>query len=156
MAKCLVTGGAGFIGSHIVDALLAAGKDVRSLVRDPGKSAGLGGELIQGDMTDAASLHRAVEDVDAIIHLVAVRQGKEETFQQVMVQGSSDLINAAKEAGVRRFVLMSALGTSKAHKDLVPYYRAKWDMEQLVKGSGIDHVIFRPSFIFGPAWASET
>jgi NADH dehydrogenase len=45
---------------------------------------------------------------------------------------------------------MSALGTSEANKDLVPYYRAKWDVEQLVKGSGIDHVIFRPSFIFGP------
>ncbi len=101
-------------------------------------------------MTDAPSLRRAVEGVDAVIHLVAVRQGKEETFQRVMVQGSSDLIDAAKEAGVRRFVLMSALGTSEANRDLVPYYRAKWDVEQLLAGSGLDHVIFRPSFIFGP------
>ena len=146
----LVTGASGFVGGHIVGALHAAGKDVRSLVRDPSKAARLGGELIQGDMTDPDSLRRAVEGVDAVIHLVAVRQGKEETFQRVMVQGGSDLIEAAKGAGARRFVLMSALGTSEANKELVPYYRAKWEVEQLVKGSGIDHVIFRPSFIFGP------
>ena len=146
----LVTGGSGFVGGHVVRALLGAGKDVRSLVRNPEKAAGLGGELIQGDMTDAASLHHAVKGVDAVIHLVSVRQGKEETFRRVMVQGSSDLIDAAKEAGVRRFVLMSALGTSEANSGLVPYYGAKWDMEQLLKGSGIDYVIFRPSFIFAP------
>jgi uncharacterized protein YbjT (DUF2867 family) len=146
----LVTGASGFVGRHIVGALLAAGKDVRSLVRDLDKDASLGGELVQGDMTNAASLRRAVEGVEAVVHLVAVRQGKQETFQRVMVEGSSDLLDAAKEAGVRRFVLMSALGTSEANRDLVPYYRAKWDVEQLVKGSGLDHVIFRPSFIFGP------
>jgi NADH dehydrogenase len=145
----LVTGASGFVGGHIVSALLAAEKDVRSLVRDPGKAAGLGGEVVRGDMTDPDSLRRAVEGVEAVIHLVAVRQGKEETFQRVMVQGSSDLLDAAKEAGVRRFVLMSALGTSEANRDLVPYYRAKWDVEHLVKESGLEHVIFRPSFIFG-------
>jgi NADH dehydrogenase len=84
-----------------------------------------------------------------VIHLVAVRQGKEEKFQRVMVQGARDLVAASQKAGVRRFVLMSALGTSEENKDLLPYYRAKWDVEQLVAGSGIDHVIFRPSFIFG-------
>jgi uncharacterized protein YbjT (DUF2867 family) len=146
----LITGASGFVGRHIVGALLAAGKDARSLVRDLDKGASLGGELVQGDMTDAASLRRAVQGVDAVVHLVAVRQGKEETFQRVMVQGSSDLLNAAKEAGVRRFVLMSALGTSEANRGLAPFYRAKWDVEQLVKSSGLDHVIFRPSFIFGP------
>ena len=146
----LVTGASGFVGRHIVSALVGAGKQVRGLVRNPDKAASLGIELVQGDMTDAGSLRRAVEGVDAVVHLVAVRQGKEETFQQVMVQGGSDLIDAAKEAGVRRLVLMSALGTSEANKDLVPYYRAKWEVEQLTKSSGIEHVIFRPSFVFGP------
>ena len=45
---------------------------------------------------------------------------------------------------------MSALGTDEETKELVPYYRAKWEMEQIVKGSGLEHVIFRPSFVFGP------
>jgi NADH dehydrogenase len=65
-----------------------------------------------------------------------------------MEEGTRDLVAAAKEAGVKRFVLMSALGTSAETKDLVPYYHAKWEEEQAVKGSGLEHVIFRPSFIF--------
>ena len=67
-----------------------------------------------------------------------------------MERGTRDLVAAAKEAGVRRFVLMSALGTSEETKDLVPYFHAKWEMEQTVKESGLEHVIFRPSFVFGP------
>ena len=68
----------------------------------------------------------------------------------MMEQGTRDLLEAAREAGVRRFVLMSALGATEETKDLVPYYGAKWQMEQDVKASGLEHVIFRPSFIFGP------
>ena len=60
-------------------------------------------------------------------------------------QGTRDLLEAARGAGVRRFVLMSALGTTEEAKDLVPYYRAKWQMEQDVKASGVEHVILRPS-----------
>ena len=67
----------------------------------------------------------------------------------MMEQGTRDLLAAAQEAGVRRFVLMSALGTTEETKELVPYYRAKWEMEQDVKASGLEHVIFRPSFVFG-------
>src|SRR5204863_222282 len=53
------------------------------------------------------------------------------------------------QTGTTRCVLMSARGTGADTKDLVPYYHAKWEMEQTVKGSGLDHVIFRPSFVFG-------
>jgi NADH dehydrogenase len=123
-------------------------------VRDPSAGsaellAAWGCELMQGEMTDAASLRRAVEGCEAVVHLVAIRQGREEAFRRVMEQGTRDLVAAAKEAGVRRFVLMSALGTSEETKDLVPYYHAKWEMEQTVAGSGLEYVIFRPSFIFG-------
>jgi uncharacterized protein YbjT (DUF2867 family) len=100
-------------------------------------------------MTDSASLRRAVEGVDTVVHLVAIRQGREEQFQRIMVGGTRDLLAAAKDAGARRFVHMSALGTSEQTKDLVPYYRAKWEQEQLVGASGVEHVIFRPSFAFG-------
>jgi uncharacterized protein YbjT (DUF2867 family) len=66
-----------------------------------------------------------------------------------MIEGTRNLIAAARDAGVRRFVLMSALGTSAETKDVVPYYGAKWEMEQEVKAAGIPYVVFRPSFIFG-------
>ena len=66
-----------------------------------------------------------------------------------MTVGTRDLVAAASAAGVRRFVLMSALGTTEETKELVPYYRSKWEMEQTVQASGLEHVILRPSFVFG-------
>ncbi len=149
--RILVTGATGFVGPAIVRALVDAGHTVRVLEREPGRSASLPSqEAVQGDVTDAASLRRATEGQDVVVHLVALLAGRPEEFQRVMEQGTRDLVAAAKDAGVQRFVLMSALGTDEQTKDLVPYYHAKWDMEQTVKGSGLEHVIFRPSFIFGP------
>jgi uncharacterized protein YbjT (DUF2867 family) len=150
----LVTGGTGFVGPKVVHALRERELPVRCLVRKPSASAAesltaWGSELVQGDITDAPSLRRAVEGCDAVVHLVAIRQGSREKFERVMEQATRDLVAAAKEGGVRRFVLMSALGTSEQTKDLVPYYHAKWEMEQTVAASGLEHVIFRPSFIFG-------
>jgi NADH dehydrogenase len=148
----LVTGGTGFVGGHVVHALREAGRPVRCLVRNRRKAArleALGCELVEGDITDASSLRRAVEDVDVVVHLVAIRQGKSEQFQRIMVGGTRDLLKLAKDGGAKRFVHMSALGTSQETKDLVPYFGAKWQMEQDVQGSGFPYVIFRPSFVFG-------
>jgi NADH dehydrogenase len=148
-----VTGGSGFVGGHVVHELRGRDLAVRCLVRDPRKAAKLAGwgcELSEGDMTDPVALRRGVDGTETVIHLVSIRQGREEQFRRIMVDGTRDLLAAAKEAGVRRFVHMSALGTSVAAKDLVPYYRAKWEMEKLVRAAGIPHVIFRPSFVFGP------
>ncbi len=149
----LVTGGTGFVGGHVVRALREAGKGVRCLVRDRRRAEaleGLGCEIAEGDMTEPGSLRRAVQGIESVVHLVAIRQGKEEQFERIMSKGTQDLLDQAREAGVRRFVHMSALGTTDQTKDLVPYYRAKWEMEQAVRGSGLPHVIFRPSFVFGP------
>ena len=148
----LVTGGTGFVGPHVVRALRERDKPVRALVRDTARGRqleSLGVTLARGEMTAADTLRRAIDGCDTIVHLVAIRQGKAEAFERVMTEGTRDLLAAAREAGVRRFVLMSALGTSDETKDLVPYYRAKWAMEQAVKESALEHTIFRPSFIFG-------
>jgi len=147
--KVLVTGGTGFVGPHVVRAIAATGNDLKLLVRDSTRSRELPGQPVVGEMTNTVSLQHAVEGVDAVVHLVAIRQGPDEQFKRVMEQGTRDLVAAAKEAGVKRFILMSALGTSEDTKDLVPYYHGKWEMEQAVKGSGLEHVIFRPSFVFG-------
>ena len=144
----LVTGGTGFVGGHVLNALQASERPVRALVRDPAKARVPYGEPVRGDVTDPSSLRSAVEGVDTVVHLVAIRQGSNEKFERVMAQGTRDLLSAAKEAGVKRFVHMSALGTSEESKDLVPYYHAKWEMEQAVEASGLPYVIFRPSFIF--------
>ncbi len=150
--KVLVTGGTGFIGPKVVHALRARGHDVRALVRRPDRAktlAAWGCELSEGDVTDAASLGQAAESCDAGVHLVAIIKGSPRDFDRVMVGGTENVLAAAKEAGLRRFVLMSALGTSEQNRDLVPYFHAKWEMERAVAGSGLEHTIFRPSFVFG-------
>lgn len=148
----LVVGGTGFVGTHVVHALRAAELPVRVLARKPGKAERLrawGCEVVQGDMTDAESLRRAADGCGTVVHLVAILLGSSQAFDRIMIQGTRDLVEAAKGAGARRVVLMSALGTEEG-KDLARYYHAKWEEEQAVKYSGLEHVIFRPSFVFAP------
>ena len=148
--RILVTGATGFVGPAVVQRLVDDGHTVRVLEHSEGSSADLPSqEAVSGSMTDPASLRAAAEGQDVVVHLVAILTGKPEEFRSVMEQGTRDLLEAARGAGVRRFVLMSALGTTEETKDLVPYYGAKWQMEQDVKASGLEHVIFRPSFVFG-------
>ena len=137
----LVTGGTGFVGPKVVRALRERDLPVRCLARRPEREAELAGtgvELVRGDMTDAESLRRAADGCHTVVHLVAIRQGKPEQFERIMIEGTRNLLAAATEAGVRRFVLMSALGTSEETKDEVEYYRAKWTMEQMVQGAELE------------------
>jgi nucleoside-diphosphate-sugar epimerase len=123
----LVTGATGFVGRHVVQALRNDGHDVRALVRNPRRGEALvkqGATLTQGDVTDPASLRSAVAGCDTVVHLVAIRQGRPEQYQRVRVEGTRSLLAAAKEAGVKRFVHMSAVGTTQQTKDLVPYFGA--------------------------------
>jgi uncharacterized protein YbjT (DUF2867 family) len=149
----LVVGGTGFVGGHVVHAFRAEDVPVRILARRPEKQERFqawGCEVVQGDVTDAESLRRAVGGAETVVHLVALPPfAKPAAIQRVMEQGTRDLVAAAKEAGVKRFILMSALGTSERSKDLAPYYHAKWEEEHEVADSGLEHTIFRPSFIFG-------
>jgi NADH dehydrogenase len=150
--RILVTGGTGFVGPRVVHALRAHGREVRALVRRPERGAqlaGLGAELAGGDVTDPVSLRAALEGCTHVVHLVAIIKGRPQDFDRVMTQGTRNLVAAAKEAGVERFVLMSALGTTATTKDVVPYFGAKWAMEQDVRGSGLEYTTFRPSFVFG-------
>ncbi len=119
MVRSLVTGGAGFIGSHLVDALLARGDSVRVLDDfSTGKEQNLAGvldrvELIRGDLRDRDDLKRAVEGVNYIFHqaaFVSVPQSLEEpeTCLDINVTGTSQLLSAARAAGVKRVVLASS------------------------------------------------
>jgi uncharacterized protein YbjT (DUF2867 family) len=148
----LVTGATGFVGPKVVRAIRERELPVRALVRSRARARELeqmGVELVEGDMSDPVSLRRATAGADAVVHLVAIISGRPGDFERIMSQGTRDLVAAARDAGVHRFVLMSALGVNEETKDLVPYFGAKWEMERAVKESGIEYVIFRPSFIFG-------
>jgi uncharacterized protein YbjT (DUF2867 family) len=148
----LVTGGTGFVGTAVVHELRARDLAVRVLVRGPRSAERVqawGAEVAYGDVTDAAAVLAAARGCTHVVHLVAIIRGRERDFEQVMVRGTRNVIDAARTAGVQRFVHMSALGVGEHTRTLTPYLAAKWQMERDVGASGLEHVIFRPSFVFG-------
>jgi uncharacterized protein YbjT (DUF2867 family) len=157
--KVLVAGGTGFVGTAIVHALRAREVEVRVLARRPDRAAplaSLGVEIVPGDLTDAGSLGSAVQGCTHVVNLVAIIKGTPDDFERVMIRGTASLVDAARDAGVTRFVQMSALGTTEQTSTLVPYYGAKWAMERAVAGSGLEYAIVRPSFVFGRGGALST
>jgi uncharacterized protein YbjT (DUF2867 family) len=150
--KVLVTGGTGFVGTAIVHELRARGLDVRALVRNPRNAERVkvwDVEPAFGDVTDATSVLAAARGCTHVIHLAAIIRGRASDFERVMIGGTQNVIAAARTAGAERFVHMSALPLGEHNRTLTPYFAAKWQMEHDVKASGIEHVVFRPSFVFG-------
>ena len=149
----LVTGASGFVGSHLVPALLARGHTVRALARSPEAAldATDGVETVRGDVTDAGSLEGAFDGVDAVVHLVGIideSPSKGVTFERIHVDGTRNVAQAAKAAGVERFVHMSANGARADGKS--EYQTTKWHAEEIARGAGFEHlVVFRPSTLFG-------
>jgi uncharacterized protein YbjT (DUF2867 family) len=149
--KILVTGGTGFVGTAILHELRARDLDVRALVRSTRSAERVrpwGIESAFGDVTDAASVLAAARGCTHVIHLVAIIRGRASEFERVMVGGTQNVIAAARTAGVQRLVQMSALPLGEQNRTLTPYFAAKWQMEQDVGASGLEHVVFRPSFVF--------
>jgi NADH dehydrogenase len=147
----LVTGATGFVGRHLVARLQARGEQVRPLVRNAATAQRARATNIEpaiGDVTDPASLERAMEGVDAAIHLVAIIVEKgSATFERINVQGTRNVVAAARAAGVKRFLHMSANGAQDNPR--YPYLQSKWRGEQAVIESGLPNSILRPSLIFG-------
>ncbi|HEY3920508.1 MAG TPA: complex I NDUFA9 subunit family protein [Gaiellaceae bacterium] len=150
--KVFVTGGTGFVGSAVVHELRARGIETRALVRSTRKAQrleALGVEPAYGDVTDADAVLAAMRGCTHTIHLVAIIRGRASEFERVMVGGTRNVIAGARVANVERFVQMSALGVNEQTRSLTPYFAAKWQMEHDVRASGLEHVIVRPSFVFG-------
>jgi NADH dehydrogenase len=149
----LVTGANGFVGSHVVRALVEGGERVRAMVRDVRGAKALEGvdcELVHGDVTDPDSLAGAVAGCESLVHLVAIIAGRPDDFDRVIAQGTRNLVTAAEQGGARRFVYVSALGAHDPEAPDVPYYRAKRAAEVAIAGSRLEHVVLRPTFVFGP------
>lgn len=151
----LVTGGSGYVGSHIVKRLLSQERPVRVLVHNraraeqEGRLKGLKVEWVEGDVTRPETLGPAVQGATAIIHTVAIAIEKGgRTYEKINYQGTVNLVEAAKAAGVTRFLNMSQLG---AAADL-PYrfLASKGKAQEYVAGSGLQWTAFRPSVIWGP------
>ena len=146
-----ITGSTGFVGRHIAHELCSRGLKVRCLVRhtsDLTPLVGLDIETCRGDVTDMASLEKALQNVGTVVHLVAIiRETKEATFEMINLGGTKNLLHAAKRMGVKRFIYMSNLGAGPDRR--FPLLYTKWQAEEKVRNSGIDFVILRPSVMFG-------
>lgn len=172
--KTLVTGATGFIGSHVVRALLEQGYQVRALVRQSSNRANLAGldvELATGDVLDRASIERAVAGCDCVVHVAAAYALWVPNPQEVYdtnVEGTVNVLSAAQAAGVKRVVYTSTestigirengcLGTEAMFvelSDLAGHYkRSKYLAEQValrMAGEGLPVVVVNPTTPVGP------
>ena len=174
----LIVGATGLLGGMITRQLLAQGKAVRILVRQNSPSATLapqgmataaqslidaGAQPVDGDLKDRASLAAACVGIDTVLTTAnaAMRAGKD-TFDSVDLQGTKNLIDAAKAAGVRHFIYTSAFGSAPEHPN--PLYAAKGQCEAYLKASGMTYTMLKPgpfmeiwigSIIGGPLAASQ-
>lgn len=148
--KIFISGGSGFVGGHVVHELLQRGHDLRLLTHKRRKVAE-GIQQVEGDVSKPETFEEAVRGCDALINLVGIIREfplKDVTFKKLHVQATANMLAAAQKAGVSRYLQMSALGT---RPDAVSdYHKTKWQAEELVRGSGLEWTIFRPSLIFGP------
>ncbi len=152
--RVLVTGASGFVGNAVVSELLAQGHEVRALVRRGSEKKLRELErvtIITGDCLVHETLDEAAAGCDAVIHLVGIIRefpGRGITFEQVHVQATRNVVDTAKEAGVRRYLHMSALGARPDPAD--PYHVTNFRADRYVVNSGLAYTIFRPSVIYGP------
>ena len=143
-----VTGGTGFVGSHVIEVALAAGHEVRALTRrDQPHRDRL--EWISGDLADRDAIHRLVRDSDAVIHVAGVITASDAAaFEAGNVTGTLAMLAAATAGGARRFVHVSSLAAREPRLSL--YGASKARAEELVESSGLDWAIVRPPAVYGP------
>jgi NADH dehydrogenase len=148
VARILLLGSTGFFGRGVAHKLIDAGHQLRVLVRDPMKAAAFkvrGAQVMVGDALNPAAVTQASQGVEHVISLVAVRRNHPQSFLEVNVDGPRIMAEAAKAAGVRSVVLVSAIGAR-----LDPHYKyltSRWMGEQELAKSGVAGTILRFSFV---------
>ena len=168
----LLTGGTGFVGSHVADVLTKRGDHVRALVRSNSDTAhlqSLNVEIVTGDFTDAEAVRKAVEGIDAIVHCAAKvgDWGHVDEFRKINVEGLRVLLKAVRGKPLKRFVHLSSLGVYEARhhygtdeseplpsQHIDSYTQSKVECETLAleehRKYATPITILRPGFIYGP------
>jgi len=147
--KVFMTGATGFFGRHLVTELQRRGHEIIALVRRPGQFETV--QEIIGDIARPQTLDPSrLRGCDAAIHLVAIIRefpARGMTYQKIHLEGTQNVLHACQQAGIKRFLHMSALGANPDSR--TAYLRTKALMEELVKASDLDWTIFRPAVILG-------
>lgn len=151
--KILVTGGSGFVAQHLMPYLQAQGHQVWALSRSGNVAHACEGSIegitgVKGDVVTAEGLDAAMQGMDAVIHLVGIiREKGAVTFEAVHLEGTRQVVAAARANHIKRYIHMSALGAAPEQQSR--YFTSKARAEALVKASDLAWTIFRPSLIFG-------
>jgi nucleoside-diphosphate-sugar epimerase len=146
--RLAITGGTGFVGSHLIDAALAAGHEINALTRREQPARG-GVTWIAGDLSSRDALEQLVRDADAIIHVAGtISAANAAGFEQGNVAGTLAMLAAATAGGIQRFVQVSSLAAREPKLSL--YGGSKARAEELVHSSGLDWAIVRPPAVYGP------
>jgi nucleoside-diphosphate-sugar epimerase len=146
--RLAITGGTGFVGSHLIDVALAAGHEIKALTRreQPERD---GVDWVLGDLGSRDALEWLVDDAEAIIHVAGTISGQSAAaFEIGNVAGTLAMLAAATAGGVRRFVHVSSLAAREPRLSL--YGGSKARAEELVHSSGLDWAIVRPPAVYGP------
>jgi nucleoside-diphosphate-sugar epimerase len=164
--KALVTGATGFVGGHLVEALLRGGHEVTALARSPAKAAALirqGARVVQGDLHNHAALDQAVEGQDLIYHVAGMVAARNEAeFLQANREGTRNVVTAAERGRTTRVVLVSSLAAAgpavkgtpltgrEPPRPVTAYGRSKLAAEQILTSSSLRWSIVRPPIVYGP------
>ncbi len=140
----LVTGASGFVGSHLATALVEAGHTVRAMTRHPADYSGAG-DPVEADVSDRASLDRAMVGVDAAYYLVHSLDSAD--FVQKDAEAARHFSAAAAQAGVDRIIYLGGLGDESA--DLSDHLKSRREVEELLGGDGVPVTVLRAAIVIG-------
>ena len=146
--RLAITGGTGFVGSHLIEVAVAAGHEVAALTRRD-QTAREHVAWVPGDLHSPAALEKLVDGADAVIHAAGLITAQSAAaFEKANVEGTLTMLAAATAGGIRRFVHVSSLAAREPR--LSHYGASKARSEELVHSSGLDWAIVRPPAVYGP------
>ena len=143
--RIAITGATGFVGSHLTTRLVSEGHEVVRLARRPRSGDA---DIVVSRLDDVNQLTEVFAGCDAVAHCAGInRESGDQTYERVHVEGTRNVVEAAKAAGVEKVVLMSFL---RARPDCgSPYHESKWQAEEIVRNSGLDYTILKAGVIYG-------
>jgi NADH dehydrogenase len=151
--RVAITGGTGFVGSHLAKQLVAGGHEVVLIARgvdqrEPEILKLKNSTFFASDLSSAGDLEKAFARCDAVVHCAGInREMGQQTYERVHVQGTRNVVEAAKRVGVRKLALLSFL---RARPNCGSgYHESKWAAEEIVRAAGLDYTIFKAGVIYG-------
>lgn len=143
--RIAITGATGFVGSHLTTRLVSEGHEVGRLAR---RTRSGDADIIVSRLDDVNHLTEVFAGCGAVAHCAGInREIGEQTYQRVHIEGTRNVVEAAKAAGVEKIVLMSFL-RARPNCDS-PYHESKWEAEEIVRNSGLDYTILKAGVVYG-------